>query len=1096
MFKFKGEHATQYFDKVLDVQRGMTAPSTPKTEKVSGKAGEYFFGTEDGMYEIEVQVLLKGSDRQDLWTKVRRANAWLKTKNPVKLEFDDEPGFYYMAVCLDALEFDDVLDFGIGTIHFIAPDPYRYGKTQNQRVASAGASFMREGIRHRTDGSEVTENFPYFMPGKYGEALLVEEGTTNLLTTAATPANETQTLNVGDVYSLSTVGGTATAKHAASYTENKTLTIPGENVNINMPLGTPFNNTGAELLNLVEYPDGTLALRREGVLVESYYFSEAHFQQGTLTNLTASDGSLELSLIPGWEVISPMENYVAEGWKLFNTSYLENVRTEGGTVYFEKNSTSGSAGLRFEDIPEGKKSAPTTFVFRAKVSGQTHAWVGPGPDGIGTGIRITLPESGGEFKWFWINVISATEAELYVDGQRVTTEIRYDIASNVKKYEIYCSGSATGTIEVDKVYIDFGYAKGSPVASDADSTGTWRGTWVSNTIDLSPTVTVGRASVRVDVDVDQDQDITLKVEYGDESEGVITWDGVSYPIVESGNLPGLENGTQTANKRMRFIAELTSRDPGDSPQLLMLEASIESAFKSSGCCITGPLDISSVRTLLNSDASWAMAGEGTVTWQARVGTYDPGTDSVSWRDWGDLLQNGPIPGISPGEDLSNKRMQIKITFTPGNNATTTPVAKTLNLSLSPGYESPKTFSLPSVDVSNIGNVLDSLMDWTETKPANTAIDFEYSLDGKASWTPVVKGSSFVTGDLTKKVLDIRYTLSTSDPSVTPTLNVVNWEIGQQDRQTVIPVTGTVNFYPSADVQRWQLESKPYATNWALGTRNKETAQIYVGDAVSELEGQGSIAFWVYEDGRNFLRYLLDSDSLPNRFSFYKSADTNYKLRVKDTSFPSLQVPEPSVGWHHWAIRWQGSVIEIFLDGTLVARDTEIDFSFGAIDRFHLGATRQNIRQWNNLIEDFYISKSFLSEGEIEYLLTNPAKPDKNTVTIIPFDGELSGVGDNEVSISGTAETRPVFTATFATKALFFKVSNGTDYVLVDREFNTGDVLEIDCVKEVCRLNGDSNLAMPFVTFDSDFFALKPDGQIIVTPEGVSNVDVIYTERWL
>jgi predicted phage tail component-like protein len=1094
MFKLKDEHATVYFDKVLAVKRGMTAPSNPKLEQVSGKPGAYFFGTEEDVYEIEVEVFIKGTDREDLWAKVRRANAWLKSKVPVKLEFDDEPGFYYMVVCVDNLDFDEVLEYGFGTIRFIAPDPYRFGATLQQRVSSAGASFMRDGIRHREDGTEVTENFPYFKPGKFGDAILVEEGTTNLLTTAAQPAEEVLNLTTGNIYSVSTVGGTATIKHLKSYVENKTLDKPGTTVSIRKGLGgTDFDaDPGAQLTDVEVLVNGDLRLKKEGVAVYADYETDAQFNQGTKTNVVSVNDTLELSNQPGWEVVTPFSNYTAEGWVQYGSSSDVTLTQNAGYLTINKTGSS-SAGVRF-NVPEGKIIYPSTVAFRAKVSGSMSFWSGDGVAGSGT--RIDLPSTNGVYKWFWIRLTSTSSATLYVDGVQTSTTIVYGQSSAARIYQLYGTGTNTGTIDVDTFYIDYNYDKGMPQSAGADASGTWVGSWTSPEINLSGVVKAGTTSISLSKSIGTDQTLTVRVQYGTNTGGSTTWDGTSYTISGNGSLPGINVGDSLINRRARFIADFTSKDPGNSPQLILLNADIQSAFKSSGTYLSEPLDISAVHTVLSSEFTHSSSGIGSVSFSGRKGTYDAGTDTITWGSWQALTSGTPLADVNPGDVMTDKRYQIKITVNPGNNGTTSPTVSYVDFVLNPGYATPKVVNLPSVNVSDIGQVLNSLFDWVETKPTNTNIDFEYSLDGKNTWNPITKGSSFVSGDLTGKTLDVRYTLSTTDYAVTPTLSTVDWEIGQQNGATVKPVTGVVKFIPSVDVQRWQVEEKPYATHWALGTRNPETAQIYVGDVVTDLEAQGTIAFWAYEDGRDYLRYLLDSDSLPNRFSFYKSSDTDYELRVNNTILTTLQVTEPMVGWHHWAIRWQSNTIQVLRDGIIAATETATDLSFGAIDRFHLGNNRDGDYHWNNLIEDFYISKAYLSDSQIAALQTAPAVPDSNTVAIIPFDGELSGVGQSEVSISGTAETRPVFTVTFATQALFFKVSNGTDYVLVDRTFNTGDVLEIDCVEQVCKLNGDRNLAMPYVTFDSDFFALRPNGQILVTPEGVANVDVTFTERWL
>src|SRR5690606_17231088 len=200
MFKFDGKHASEYFDKVLLVKRDMAAPSSSFLQELRDKTGAYFCGVQTGIYEVEFEAFIQGNDRQDRWKRIRKANAWLKPGELKRLEFDDEPDLYYEAVCVDNLELDEILEYGFGTIKFIAPDPYAFGETQKQRIGSPTVVFSRPSVRYRENGTAVTENYPMYKDGKFGQAVFIEEGTTNLLTTAASPSQEEVSVDVGVDY--------------------------------------------------------------------------------------------------------------------------------------------------------------------------------------------------------------------------------------------------------------------------------------------------------------------------------------------------------------------------------------------------------------------------------------------------------------------------------------------------------------------------------------------------------------------------------------------------------------------------------------------------------------------------------------------------------------------------------------------------------------------------------------------------------------------------------------------------------------------------------------------------------------------------------
>src|SRR5690606_38633443 len=118
---------------------------------------------------------------QNLWSKIREVNRWLLTDEPKKLVLTDEPNLYYNAIVTDKISVEEILEHGFLTIQFYCPDGYAFGETKNQRVSNSGLSFEREGVRYRNDGTEVTPNFPVFGAGKIDQAILIEEGTTNLL---------------------------------------------------------------------------------------------------------------------------------------------------------------------------------------------------------------------------------------------------------------------------------------------------------------------------------------------------------------------------------------------------------------------------------------------------------------------------------------------------------------------------------------------------------------------------------------------------------------------------------------------------------------------------------------------------------------------------------------------------------------------------------------------------------------------------------------------------------------------------------------------------------------------------------------------------
>lgn len=101
-----------------------------------------------------------------------------------------------------------------------------------------------------------------------------------------------------------------------------------------------------------------------------------------------------------------------------------------------------------------------------------------------------------------------------------------------------------------------------------------------------------------------------------------------------------------------------------------------------------------------------------------------------------------------------------------------------------------------------------------------------------------------------------------------------------------------------------------------------------------------------------------------------------------------------------------------------------------------------------------------------------------------------------VNNSGTAETPPVITATFTAAASEWKVTLGSKYVRVVRDFLVGDLLEINCATGAVLVNGVRS--MFFLDWqNSEFFALLPGpNTLTITPAAVCTATVSFKPRWL
>ena len=107
------------------------------------------------------------------------------------------------------------------------------------------------------------------------------------------------------------------------------------------------------------------------------------------------------------------------------------------------------------------------------------------------------------------------------------------------------------------------------------------------------------------------------------------------------------------------------------------------------------------------------------------------------------------------------------------------------------------------------------------------------------------------------------------------------------------------------------------------------------------------------------------------------------------------------------------------------------------------------------------------------------------------DGKSSAA--STLTVGGTWATWPVVTLT-ALAGSSVKVADGLGrYVLVEREFEAGDVVVMDFASEVVIVDGVD--ASSGVAVESTFFSLAP-GAHSLTFSGCSAHTVAWTERWL
>jgi predicted phage tail component-like protein len=125
-FTFDGIHSSVYGIKAKIIRN--LAPSTrDKEDDVPGRDGTWYFGTDLGKGQLEVECVAKGTSRAEFLSKVRQIAAWINPKKGErKLISDDEPDKWCMARYSGSIPLDQLVKAGKFTLPFAYSDPYDY----------------------------------------------------------------------------------------------------------------------------------------------------------------------------------------------------------------------------------------------------------------------------------------------------------------------------------------------------------------------------------------------------------------------------------------------------------------------------------------------------------------------------------------------------------------------------------------------------------------------------------------------------------------------------------------------------------------------------------------------------------------------------------------------------------------------------------------------------------------------------------------------------------------------------------------------------------------------------------------------------------
>ncbi|MGJ9381812.1 distal tail protein Dit [Salipaludibacillus sp. CF4.18] len=111
-------------------QRPPFAPINRNMLKVPGMKGAHLNRSEVDELPLSIPITIIANDRNMEEIEEELAN-WLVTEEPSPLIYSDRPNKTYYAVFDGAIDdFKEIIDIGEGTLHFVCPDPHKYGQEQ------------------------------------------------------------------------------------------------------------------------------------------------------------------------------------------------------------------------------------------------------------------------------------------------------------------------------------------------------------------------------------------------------------------------------------------------------------------------------------------------------------------------------------------------------------------------------------------------------------------------------------------------------------------------------------------------------------------------------------------------------------------------------------------------------------------------------------------------------------------------------------------------------------------------------------------------------------------------------------------------------
>lgn len=235
-------------------------------------------------------------------------------------------------------------------------------------------------------------------------------------------------------------------------------------------------------------------------------------------------------------------------------------------------------------------------------------------------------------------------------------------------------------------------------------------------------------------------------------------------------------------------------------------------------------------------------------------------------------------------------------------------------------------------------------------------------------------------------------------------------------------------------------------------------------------------------------YDKDSNELFGLFIFNKK----FYISYGDDGY----MGELEQGWHTVGLIIKDSKLVPIIDGVEVE-----GFTVPHIEKIHtlkLGSNDSGLG--SNSIHDFIrLSNPNRVASEIIEAYGKEPEEDANTIDLFLFNGSLASTNHSasyvEFDVMGTLETYPNIQIAVGDSVDRLEVVNGSQSIILDYEFRSGDVVDIDCITHNIKINGKNSLK--YLDIESEFFKLIPkSNRLLIGGNLQTTVQIKYQERWL